>query len=101
MFWLRVSLARASSKMSSVSARPMPDAQSANSREVAAGPARLPILLWEGAGAGQPDGLRRLRRSSDPPARAEIVVCLAVLAAMLRPGVVVAGASPVMTQPTW
>src|SRR5215469_17080847 len=96
----RVNLARVSWKMRSVSARLTPAAQSANSREVAAGAAVSPIVLREVAADGRPDGLLRPGRCRDASAGADILACPAVLAAMLRPSVVVAGASPVTTQPT-
>src|SRR5262249_4076850 len=91
----RVNLARVSWKMRSVSARPTPAAQPANSREGAAGTAAPPVVLREAAAGGRPDGRPRPGRCREAPARADVLACPAVLAAMLRPSVVVAGASPV------
>src|SRR5215470_7247872 len=95
----RVNLARVSWKMRSVSARLTPAAQPANSREVAAGTAVPPVVLREAATDGRPDGRPQHGRSPDVSARADILAYPAVLAAMLRPSVVVPGASPVTTQP--
>src|SRR5262247_1074339 len=53
----RVNLARVSWKMRSVSARPTPAAQPANSREGAASAAVPPVVLREAAADGRPDGL--------------------------------------------
>src|SRR5215467_12384848 len=88
----RVNLARVSWKMRSVSARLTPAAQSANSREVAAGTAVPPVVLREAAADGRPDGRPRPGRCRDASGRADILACPAVLAAMLRASVVVAGA---------
>jgi len=95
-----VNFARVSWKMRSVSARPTPAAQPANSPEVAASGAVPPVVLREAAADGRPEGLPRLGRCGGAADRADILACPAVLAAMLRPNVVVAGASPVTTQPT-
>src|SRR5262245_51320588 len=93
----RVNLARVSWKMRSVSARMTPAAQPANSCEGPAGTAVPPVVFREAAADGRPEGLLWPGRSPDASARADVLACPAVLAAMLRPNVVVAGASPVTT----
>ena len=73
----RVNLARMNWKMRSVSARPTPAAQPANSREVAAGAAAPPFVLGEAAADGRPEGLPRPERCREAP-RADILACPAV-----------------------
>src|SRR5215831_6717984 len=86
----RVNLARVSWKIRSVSARLTTAAQSANSRQVAASAAVPPVVLREAAADGRTDGLPRPGRCPDVSARGGILAWPAVLAAMLRPSVVVA-----------